>query len=357
MPGAFIFRHNYAAADLIGVTCLAFVAKLATMSAHARIIARRSSMVTEKPGAYPVPTDGPVASMLAAGGRHGFCPTHLHFMVKAAGCEPLVTPVFVDGDPYLDCDGAFTTSRNLAHALIWMMFLLPMLSYADCPSLIIQLNTALHYQQDESVEYLADCKIWPADPRKTLVALAHYQTNSSMSSPASHDGLYDLDVVIVETASGEILQRILQKGALDSDALYLKSITIDTGRYLLAPTVRAFGVRAMRGNPHADYETLSLYVARNNELTSVMQNLVTYKLFGEPQGPGGCARSSETKRKLAMAKTSHHGLADVLVLETGLEQDQTVVKDGCEIDEHKSAQHYELHFDGASYVLPALLQQ
>lgn len=314
-------------------------------------------MVTEKPGSYPVPTDGPVASMLAAGGRHGFCPTHLHFMVKAAGCEPLVTPVFVDGDPYLDCDGAFTTSRNLAHALIWMMFLLPMLTYADCPSLIIQLNTALHYQQDESVEYLADCKIWPADPRKTLVALAHYQTNSSMSSPASHDGLYDLDVVIVETASGEILQRILQKGALDSDALYLKSITIDTGRYLLAPTVRAFGVRAMRGNPHADYETLSLYVARNNELTSVMQNLVTYKLFGEPQGPGGCARSSETKRKLAMAKTSHHGLADVLVLETGLEQDQTVVKDGCEIDEHKSDQHYELHFDGASYVLPALLQQ
>ena len=86
-------------------------------------------------------------------------------------------------------------------------------------------------------------------------------------------------------------------------------------------------------------------------------SLVTYKLFGEPHGPGGCARSSETKRKLAMAKTSHHGLADVLVLETGLEQDQTAVKDGCEIDEHKSAQHYDLHFDGASYVLPALLLQ
>ena len=108
-------------------------------------------------------------------------------MVKAAGCEPLVTHVFVDGDPYLDCDGAFITTKILAHALLWMMFLLPMLSYADCPSLIIQLNKALHYQQDESVDYLADCKIWPADPSKTLVALAHYQTNSSMSSPASHD--------------------------------------------------------------------------------------------------------------------------------------------------------------------------
>ena len=71
------------------------------------------AMVTEKPVSYPVPTDGPVGNMLTAGGRHAFRPAHLHFMVKAEGCEPLVTHVFVDGDPYLDSDAVFATKESL----------------------------------------------------------------------------------------------------------------------------------------------------------------------------------------------------------------------------------------------------
>lgn len=246
-------------------------------------------------------------------------------------------------------------NKTMAVMMLWPMCLLPMPSDADCPSLIKQLNTALHYSQDDSAVYRADCKIWPADPSKTIVALARYQANSSMSSPPSDDGLYDLDVVVAQTTSGDILQRIFQKGALVSDALYLKTITIDTGRYDLAPDVRAFGVRAMRGNPHADFETLNLYVARNDELRPLLQNLVTLKLFGEPQGLGGCSHSSETKRTLTMAKTKQHGFADLLVLETGIEQEQTVVHDGCQIDENKSAHHYELRFDGTSYGVPEQL--
>ena len=71
------------------------------------------AMVTEKPVSYPVPTDGPVGRMLTAGGRHAFRPAHLHFMVKAAGCELLVTHVFVKGDPYLDSDAVFATKESL----------------------------------------------------------------------------------------------------------------------------------------------------------------------------------------------------------------------------------------------------
>ena len=253
--------------------------------------------------------------------------------------------------------GAMTFSRSLAVLLAWMVCLAPVCSYADCPSLIVQLTKALNYSTDEALTFLSDCKIWPADPSKTIVALAQYQANSSMSSPPWDDGLYDLDVVVAASASGDILQRIFQKGALVSDALYLKSISIDTGRYPLAPNGRAFGVRAMRGNPHADFETLNLYVAGDHELKPVLQNLVTYKLFADPQGPSGCASSSETKRELTFATTSQHGLVDLLVLETGIEETQTAVHDACEIDEHKSAQHYALHLNGVSYGLPALLEQ
>lgn len=71
------------------------------------------ALVTEQPVSYPVPTDGPVGRMLDAAGRHAFRPAHLHFMVKAQGCEPLVTHVFVQGDQYLDSDAVFATKESL----------------------------------------------------------------------------------------------------------------------------------------------------------------------------------------------------------------------------------------------------
>ena len=73
----------------------------------------RYALVTEKPVSYPVPTDGPVGRMLDAAGRHAFRPAHLHFMIKAPGCEPLVTHIFVEGDPYLDSDAVFATKQSL----------------------------------------------------------------------------------------------------------------------------------------------------------------------------------------------------------------------------------------------------
>ncbi|MFT4583262.1 MAG: hydroxyquinol 1,2-dioxygenase [Gammaproteobacteria bacterium] len=71
------------------------------------------SFVSEKPTSYPVPTDGPVGQLLAAGGRHAFRPAHLHFMVKAPGYETLTTHIFADGDPYLDSDAVFATKAAL----------------------------------------------------------------------------------------------------------------------------------------------------------------------------------------------------------------------------------------------------
>lgn len=71
------------------------------------------TLVTEKPVSYPVPTDGPVGRLLDAAGRHAYRPAHIHFRVSAPGHEPLVTHVFVDGDPYLDSDAVFATKESL----------------------------------------------------------------------------------------------------------------------------------------------------------------------------------------------------------------------------------------------------
>ena len=44
-----------------------------------------------EPVSYPIPTDGPVAKMLTLLGRHPNRPGHVHFMLRAAGYDPLIT--------------------------------------------------------------------------------------------------------------------------------------------------------------------------------------------------------------------------------------------------------------------------
>jgi hydroxyquinol 1,2-dioxygenase len=68
---------------------------------------------TIKPTSYPVPTDGPVGTILNAMGRHPMRPAHLHFIVTAPGYERVTTHLFVDGDPYLDSDVVFGVKNSL----------------------------------------------------------------------------------------------------------------------------------------------------------------------------------------------------------------------------------------------------
>ncbi|MFQ5520489.1 MAG: intradiol ring-cleavage dioxygenase [Candidatus Methylomirabilia bacterium] len=74
----------------------------------------RYAFRTVKPASYPIPTDGPVGSMLAALGRHPWRPAHVHFIVSAQGYEPLTTHLFVKGDPYLESDAVFAVKSSLA---------------------------------------------------------------------------------------------------------------------------------------------------------------------------------------------------------------------------------------------------
>lgn len=68
---------------------------------------------TVRPVSYTVPTDGPVGKILDATGRHPWRPSHLHYIVKAEGFNPLVTEVFPDDDPYLDQDTVFGVRTDL----------------------------------------------------------------------------------------------------------------------------------------------------------------------------------------------------------------------------------------------------
>jgi hydroxyquinol 1,2-dioxygenase len=66
-----------------------------------------------KPKFYSVPVDGPVGELIRATGNHHMRPAHMHAIVSAPGYQPVITHVFVDGDPYLDGDAVFAVKDSL----------------------------------------------------------------------------------------------------------------------------------------------------------------------------------------------------------------------------------------------------
>lgn len=66
-----------------------------------------------RPTFYPVPTDGPVGSMLRKMGRHPYRPGHIHMIVSAPGHSPVTTHLFVAGSEYLDSDAVFGMKESL----------------------------------------------------------------------------------------------------------------------------------------------------------------------------------------------------------------------------------------------------
>jgi catechol 1,2-dioxygenase len=66
-----------------------------------------------RPKFYPIPDDGPVGKLLGQMGRHPYRPAHIHFIVGAAGFEPITTHIFTPDCPYLHSDAVFGVKEDL----------------------------------------------------------------------------------------------------------------------------------------------------------------------------------------------------------------------------------------------------
>ena len=65
------------------------------------------------PVGYACPPGGSTEGILAAVGRHGNRPAHIHFFVSADDHRHLTTQINIDGDPYLHDDFAYATRDEL----------------------------------------------------------------------------------------------------------------------------------------------------------------------------------------------------------------------------------------------------
>jgi hypothetical protein len=159
----------------------------------------------------------------------------------------------------------------------------------------------------------AACKLWPYDGRTILAAIAF-----GTDDPA----LKMLVVAMVDAGSGRVLSRFSREIGEDA-AVHVgdNSLAIDTAPYQLAQDVRAFGVRFTsdaRGASCADgiwSDELTLFVRAGATLRPVLQGLA----MSRSEARKGCFGQSdglvydEAKLALALAGTSSHGLADLVV--------------------------------------------
>lgn len=201
------------------------------------------------------------------------------------------------------------------------------------------------------------CKIWPAHDELLLVAVP--LTDSVQSSDDGHVG--DIELLVVDRNSRQVRQRLLQPGLMTDDALAIRAVEFDTGRYGLAPKVTAFGLRIEIANhsqaaPFSETD-LRLYAVDGDALRLVLDGLVVEGNGGD--GDANCAGSFHSSQvSLAMNPARHHGYHDITVVERTDTDDPSLDTQGeCQSHPGKSVKRtYRLRYDGSRYPVPAALK-
>lgn len=196
------------------------------------------------------------------------------------------------------------------------------------------------------------CKVWPASPDKTLIAV---KLQHAIDADQAVDEA-DLDLVVADSARDRIVQRHRQDGLLSSDAIRVSSFAFDTARYRLDDKTTAFGLRihrsgSSRANPYGD-ETLRLYVIDGSGLRPVLRNLVMMRSQGE--WDTRCAGEfTDTRRTISVDAKRDNGYAGLL-LNTVASTSRSVAKgeDCDEVDGGTEKSSVRLRYDGREYVVP-----
>ncbi len=193
-------------------------------------------------------------------------------------------------------------------------------------------------------ESLVACRHWPADPSRTLLAVGLVPAGQEAYADG---GRADLEVLVVDRATGQVQARRREPGRLGWDAIRVTGLRLDTARYRLGPGARAFGVRierngASRVNPWQE-TTLGLFLLRDGRLDRVLDNLqvavsggewdgncegrfhvLERTLVLEPRGDGWPDLGIESRRSTTAAVRAADG--ECMRIETGSDRSSAVLQ-------------------------------
>lgn len=153
------------------------------------------------------------------------------------------------------------------------------------------------------------CKPWPQDNRRTIAALAY-------------DGRVEyqkeLLLAIVDSRSGRVIAS--HKGVIPEDAateVTSTSLGLDTGRYTLSKTTRAFGLRLNTFRDRCGFEggfddELTLYVVNGGTIRPVLtETMLQWRYGNVSRCNGEEVPRTEANVSISVEKTSSNGLADL----------------------------------------------
>lgn len=193
-------------------------------------------------------------------------------------------------------------------------------------------------------------KAWSGVPDRTLVAWVDYEgttADPSASAPDQPD-VIDLTVLVVESSTGRELQRVQLDKVFTSASVQFDHVDFDTANWTLAPGHRAFGVRVLGrhlGFVAEDTTTLLLLEPAGDTLRQVLALKTQAHVATRDCGVG-----LDVARTIAVARTSTHDRADLVVRERREDTpDDSAHKTNCRPKVKRSERTVTLRFDGTRY--------
>lgn len=222
-----------------------------------------------------------------------------------------------------------------------------------CGPEIIQKLTKYTATQPADTEFSA-CKLMPNKPQYMLVALAQFRPDPTSSDP-TYVGHYDINVMVVDTTYYKPVNKLTKAKVIPVDAVALTDLDIDTARYNLNNSQRAFGVRitlsgSSRVNPYSQ-TFLNLYIESGAALQEILSDFEVALSGGEWDGncEGEFFSAAST---LSIKKPEATGFSDILVKTEHIDTVNSLVQDECSYqDKAKEITRSQLKYAGGSYKL------
>lgn len=199
------------------------------------------------------------------------------------------------------------------------------------------------------------CRLVPFQRARAIVALAHYKGQEQSGAAfvaGDSDYQLDLDIVVMNVVDGAVVLHRHEPGVIPSDAIQFEGLSIDTGRYVLAPGKRAFGIRTAHSAhcyqcAYSDSD-LSLYMLNSNRIDPILQVRVgETRNESTPECPDTII---ETNTAIDVGPGNSHGLADLLLTTTSRSSpnDEDTPATCMSVD----TKTIRARFDGKGYRLP-----
>lgn len=235
-----------------------------------------------------------------------------------------------------------------------VLLLMPLMAYAR-PCLEVRPDIENEYKievQDRFPDWSrSDCEASADNADMVLVAVPLTNQN--------HE-LLDLEIGAYDKRRSKRIARRLERGALESDAVYVDGLSLDRARYTLKKGRRAFGVRVRwRGSSSANpfsYETLSLFVLTGGTLARPLSGMVATSHGGEWDMQ--CDGEFSTVMRSIAVVPKKGDWAELVIRELKVDEKFEDKRAGCvAVRSERKFKKYRARYDGGVYALPTELSQ